>query len=645
MLRRHSFCLLLPSLLFLLLTSPARSANSATCPYDLDSASHLISPACYANASAASAATNCCWYVYTAYTFAAVRHANHSGAAFLPPAVASACSASFAAVLVSRGLVNASLLSSTSCDLGSSLLAAAGRPCQFPTVRDIRSAADFTLASRLCASPTVGDLSPDVGTACPACQNAVISATFALLNATHSKEFVPCGVAATIAVWTPFQPSPPRFASYARCMLQVLENVGGLGTDNLIPSPPPPSAVQAPVSTSSSSSASRSIKVAVGSALAGLVSVAAIVFLAFKIRRSTAVTSNMKDEKEPPPSSTAASPLPTDGLYIFTKSELRAATNGFDDRLFLGEGGSGKVYLGRLPSGQPVAIKRIYREHKVAEFYAEVAILAKLRHGNLATLVGYCFGDQEHALVYEYMAGGNLARALSSGELTWWRRVRVAVDVAQGLAYLHGLPEGAVIHRDVKPTNVLLTDAGLAKLSDFGVSRVVPPGGNHVSTEVVGTLGYVDPESFPAGHVSEATDVYSFGVVLLELVTGMRAVVPTPTGGAESIIHAARASAGWPSDGAGSSVVDPRLGEGWDRATVGAVFELACRCVRPRREERPTMREAAAELAAALADLEARTGGAEEAATSPPQPPPNESPAPPLASTGSTPSSVHAWSI
>ncbi|WOL18027.1 hypothetical protein Cni_G26820 [Canna indica] len=642
MLCRCRFYLLLLAALFL----SAASANT-TCPYDLVSASRMIPAACYANNSD-SVVTNCCWNVYTAYSYAAVRHANLSGAAFLPPATANACSAAFAAVLVRGGLVRASLLSSASCDLGSSLFAAAGGACQFPTVAGIRSTADFSRSSRVCASPAAGDLYSENATdACSACQSAVISATFALLNATRTKEFVPCGLAATIATWSPFQPSPARYTSYAHCMLQVLENVGGLGTDNLIPSPPPPSADQAPVfsssrSSPSHSSASRSIKIALASASAGLVSVAAIIFLAFKIRRPR-VISNTDADKDPPPPS-APAPLPTDGLYIFTKAELKAATNGFDDRLILGKGGAGKVYLGKLPSGQPVAIKRIYRERKIAEFYAEVAILAKLRHRNLTTLVGYCLGQREHTMVYEYMAGGNLARALSSGELTWRRRMQVAVDVSAGLAYLHGHPEGAVVHRDVKPTNVLLTEAGLAKLSDFGVSRVVPPGDGHLSTEVVGTLGYVDPESFPAGHVSEATDVYSFGVVLLELVTGMRAVVPTPTGGVESIVHAARATGGGSSsEWAEPPVVDSRLGEDWDRPTVGAVFDLACRCVRPRKGERPAMQEVAAALAAKLADLEARTVVAADAASSP-TPPRAESPAPPSVSTTSSPS-AHAWSL
>ncbi|KAG0447910.1 hypothetical protein HPP92_028103 [Vanilla planifolia] len=401
-------------------------------------------------------------------------------------------------------------------------------------------------------------------------------------------------------------------------MLQVLQNIGDLGTGNLIPSPPPPPFPPPfPSAYSSVGSSTKSTKIVASSAAAGSVSLLGIVaFVGFLIRR------RMRKRKlfstdiaaiEVIPTSPA---LPTEGLYIFTKAELKQATNGYDDRLLLGSGGAGKVYLGKLPSGHQVAIKRIYREKKLSEFYREVEVLAKLRHRNLTTLVGYCLGERdEHALVYEYMAGGNLARALA-GEvgLPWTRRLHIAAEVAAGLAYLHDFLEGAVVHRDVKPTNILLTEDSTAKLSDFGVSRIVPPEGSHVSTEVRGTLGYVDPESFSVGHVSETADVYSFGVVLLELVTGMKAVVPTPSGGAESIVHAARAAVAATSDVA--VIVDRRLGPSWDRPTIRSTFELARRCVKPYKEERPAMREVLSELRAFVADLEARIDGGTVAALS-----------------------------
>uniref|UniRef100_A0A0E0LIM1 Protein kinase domain-containing protein n=1 Tax=Oryza punctata TaxID=4537 RepID=A0A0E0LIM1_ORYPU len=621
--------------------APAR--GSTACPYDLSTATRMIPRECYANATAGQAATGCCWYVFAAYIFAAADHANRTGDAFLPAEPAAACSDAFAARLLSSGLVSPSLLANNgSCDLTGDpgKLAAGSRPCQLATIADVRAMAPRALpnATRLCAAPGVAR--------------------------------VPCGMAATVAVWSRAPPPLERFRAYALCMLQVLENVNSLGTSDLVPSPPPPPAAEATIQSPrlpSSSSRKNTVAIAVGSASAVVVAVVAVASAAMAIvtirrRRRSTTAGDVSDDE----SVASLPPLPREGLYIFTKSELKQATNGYDEKLLLGTGGAGKVYLGRLPSGQRVAIKKIYRSKKVSEFYAEVAVLAKLRHRNLTTLVGYCLGARRgdhHALVYEYLAGGNLWRALFQGELPWQRRLQVAVDVAEGLAYLHGFREGAVVHRDVKPTNVLLSESGAAKLSDFGVSRIVPEGGTHVSTEVRGTRGYVDPESFSAGHVSEAGDVYSFGVVLLELATGMRAVivhrdikssnilldevhppgellggarlgggdvysfgvvllelatgmravVPTPSGGAESIVHAAHwavGQAGGEAGAAAESMVDKRLGANWDRPTVRAVFALACRCVRPYKHERPAMGEVLAELKAMLADYTARGGGA-----------------------------------
>ncbi|KAG2641121.1 hypothetical protein PVAP13_2KG161816 [Panicum virgatum] len=441
-----------------------------------------------------------------------------------------------------------------------------------------------------------------------------------MLASARTKEFVPCGMAATVAVWSTAPPPLERYSAYALCMLQVLENVNSLGTGDLVPSPPPPAATAtlSPPAPAASSS-KNTVGITAGSAAAGVAVVVCAGFAAMaiaRIRRRRRLTaddseSGAGDSSDDDDSVASLPPLPREGLYIFTKAELMQATNGYDKKFLLGTGGAGKVYLGHLPSGQRVAIKKIYRAKKVSEFYAEVAVLARLRHRNLATLVGYCLGGRggDHALVYEYLAGGNLWRALFQGELPWRRRLEVAGDVAEGLAYLHGLRDGAVVHRDVKPTNVLLSESGTAKLSDFGVSRVVPAGGTHVSTEVRGTRGYVDPESFSAGHVSEAADVYSFGVVLLELATGMRAVVLTPSGGAESIVQAAHwavTEAGGEPGPAAEAMVDRRLGPAWDRATVRAVFALACRCVRPYKHERPEIAEVLGLLKGMLADYSAR---------------------------------------
>ncbi|CAN6213564.1 unnamed protein product [Urochloa humidicola] len=617
--------LCLAAFLLLALAPPPAAAGAAmaaasdaplSCPYDLTTAARMIPRECHANATTSPGATGCCWYVFAAYIFAAADHANLTGEAFLPPGLAAACSDAFAAALLAGGLVSRPLLAADgSCDLTGDKLAAGSRPCQLASVAAVRNLAPAALpnATRLCAGGNQGGGVGPGTPGCSACRNAVIATTYEMLAAAKTKEFVPCGMAATVAVWSASPPKLERFNAYALCMLQVLENVNSLGTGDLVPSPPPAAVT---LSSPPALAASRSFSsrkntvgpVAAGTAAAVVAAVVCFSLAAFlltrtRLRRQRAAEDGADDESDEDAAAVTSLPaLPREGLYIFTKAELMQATNGYDKKLLLGTGGAGKVYLGHLPSGQCVAIKRIYRAKKVSEFYAEVAVLAKLRHRNLTTLLGYCLaGRDHHALVYEYMAGGNLWRALFQDReiLPWRRRLQIAADIAEGLAYLHGFPGGAVVHRDVKPANILLADGGAAaKLSDFGVSRVVPEGGSHLSTEVRGTRGYVDPESFAAGHVSEAADVYGFGVVLLELATGMRAVVPTPSGGAESIVQAAHwavAEAGGGADAA-DAMVDRRLGPRWDRPTVRGVFALACRCVRPYKHERPEIGEVLALL-------------------------------------------------
>ncbi|KAK1284383.1 hypothetical protein QJS10_CPB21g01763 [Acorus calamus] len=237
-------------LLFFSSTSSASTTNSSSaataCPYDIDHASTMIPPACYANYTAADAAvappTNCCWFVFAAYIYAAIRYSNATGEAFLPDPAASACSSALVTTLIRRGLaVPSLLLSGDRCNISSSGLAAgAGKlPCLYPTITALRSAVNLSSAVRSCSSPGVPDLLSD-GRSCKSCQNSVIAATITLLGVTNSKEFVPCGMATTIGVWSTAAPDIRRFRSYALCMVQVLENVGTLGTGDLIPSPPPP---------------------------------------------------------------------------------------------------------------------------------------------------------------------------------------------------------------------------------------------------------------------------------------------------------------------------------------------------------------------------------------------------------------------
>ncbi|XP_078446677.1 uncharacterized protein LOC144715604 [Wolffia australiana] len=563
------------------------AVGAAICPYDFESAARIIPAGCAANATAP--ATGCCWYVFASFLYAAIRHANRTGAAFLPEPTARACTTALSDRLVRRGLVPSVILSGDRCNLAGDPVkfAAGSRPCQFRRLSDLISAVDLSNATRYCARAPF-DLTRDQP-ACVDCQDAVVAATFALFDATRSREIVPCGMAATMGIWASSVPDPARFTSYVLCLVQILENVGNLGAASFVPSPPP-------------SSSHRTTKIAAGSAAVILVLSAAffLVLCLVRRRRMTGGPDGMTTDMDL--TSAIQRPLPTAGLYVFSKAELRRATGGFHVRNLLGEGGAGKVYLGVLPSGQHVAVKRIHRKKKkLGEFYREVEVISKLRHRRLATLVGYCLQPNNHALVYEYMPGGNLAAALRRGQLTWWRRLQIAADVAEGLAYLHQLHDGCVVHRDVKPNNVLLADDGRGKLSDFGVAKVVPPELTHVSTGVKGTRGYVDPEYFADGHVSVAADVYSFGVMLLQVISGSRAVVETPSGGQESIVQAVRGGGG------AAGIVDRRLAAEFadcGGSSFEEVFALAARCVMPEKSRRPKMADVLAELRRVLAELE-----------------------------------------
>ncbi|GJV74790.1 serine/threonine-protein kinase PCRK1 [Tanacetum coccineum] len=222
----------------------------------------------------------------------------------------------------------------------------------------------------------------------------------------------------------------------------------------------------------------------------------------------------------------------------FTFSELKSATRNFSRALMIGEGGFGCVYRAMLKttdgSGKKIdtAVKQLGRRglqgHK--EWITEVNVLGFVDHPNLVKLVGYCAEDDERGiqrlLVYEYMPNRSVQDHLSSKAqtpLTWSTRLKIAQDAARGLAYLHEEMEFQIIFRDFKSSNILLDENWNAKLSDFGLARLGPSEGlSHVSTAVVGTVGYAAPEYMQTGRLTYKSDVWSYGVFLYELITGRR---------------------------------------------------------------------------------------------------------------------------
>nr|KYP76009.1 putative receptor protein kinase TMK1 [Cajanus cajan] len=222
------------------------------------------------------------------------------------------------------------------------------------------------------------------------------------------------------------------------------------------------------------------------------------------------------------------------GNMVISIQVLRNVTDNFSEKNILGQGGFGTVYKGELHDGTKIAVKRMecgaISGKGTTEFKSEIAVLTKVRHRHLVSLLGYCLDGNEKLLVYEYMPQGTLSKHLFNWmeeglkPLEWNRRLTIALDVARAVEYLHSLAHQSFIHRDLKPSNILLGDDMRAKVSDFGLVRLAPEGKASIETRIAGTFGYLAPEYAVTGRVTTKVDVFSFGVILMELITGRRAL-------------------------------------------------------------------------------------------------------------------------
>ncbi|XP_022772636.1 inactive protein kinase SELMODRAFT_444075-like isoform X2 [Durio zibethinus] len=230
----------------------------------------------------------------------------------------------------------------------------------------------------------------------------------------------------------------------------------------------------------------------------------------------------------------------------FSLRELKQATLGFSPENLIGEGGCSNVYKGYLPGGKPVAVK-ILKSYKEAwsDFSLEVDIISSLKHKHITPLIGVCVEEDHLISVYDFFPRGSLEEILHGQSkksiLPWGVRLEVATAIAEALNYLHNECSPPVIHRDVKSSNVLLSDDFQPQLSDFGLAIWGPMDSTYtIESNVVGTFGYVAPEYFMEGRVSDKIDVYSFGVVLLELLSGRRPISSKALEGQESLTQWAR---------------------------------------------------------------------------------------------------------
>ncbi|KAM3699578.1 hypothetical protein ACB098_05G035800 [Castanea mollissima] len=278
----------------------------------------------------------------------------------------------------------------------------------------------------------------------------------------------------------------------------------------------------------------------------------------------------------------------------FSYADLVRITNNFET--VLGKGGSGQVYLGCIDDTQ-VAVKvlSLSSVQGYQQFQAEVKLLMRVHHRNLTTLVGYCYEGTSMGLVYEYMANGDLEAHLSGKNtniLGWEARLNIAMEAAQGLEYLHNGCKPPIIHRDVKTTNILLNENFNAKLADFGLSKIFPTDGTHVSMlSVAGTLGYLDPEYSISYRLTEKSDVYSFGVVLLEIITS-RPVIER----SYENTHISQWVRMMLDKGDIQNIVDPRLGGDFNVNSAWKAVEIAMACVSTTSSNRPPMSEVVVRL-------------------------------------------------
>ncbi|CAN5965854.1 unnamed protein product [Sphagnum jensenii] len=297
------------------------------------------------------------------------------------------------------------------------------------------------------------------------------------------------------------------------------------------------------------------------------------------------------------------------GAKPYSLDEVIVATNNF--KTMIGKGGFGNVYYGKLEDGQEVAIKEldVKSTQGPSEFFNEVDILSRVSHRNLVSLIGYCHEDDRKMLIYEYMHNGTLRdhlygdlSTLTIEQLDWKTRMNIALNAAQGLEYLHSGSNQSIIHRDVKSNNILLSsNMEIAKVADFGLSRLIYGKDDitHVTTNVKGTAGYLDPEYFTTQYLSPKSDVYGFGVVLLEIISGRMPIDPTlPNPNAWNLCEWVRSNL---QVGNIDKILDPIVKASNPQLDgLWKVAEIAIQCVEPKSIHRPTMTKVVEELRAAL---------------------------------------------
>ncbi|KAM5570101.1 PTI1-like tyrosine-protein kinase 3 [Rosa sericea] len=293
----------------------------------------------------------------------------------------------------------------------------------------------------------------------------------------------------------------------------------------------------------------------------------------------------------------AAPPIEVPPLSL---EELKEKTDNFGSKSLIGEGSYGRVYYASMDDGKAVAVKKLdvaSEPESNVEFLTQVSMVSRLRHDNLVELLGYCVEGSLRVLAYEFATMGSLHDILHGRKgvqgaqpgptLDWMQRVRIAVDAARGLEYLHEKVQPPIIHRDIRSSNVLLFEDFKAKIADFNLSNQAPDMAARLhSTRVLGTFGYHAPEYAMTGQLTQKSDVYSFGVVLLELLTGRKPVDHTMPRGQQSLVTWATPRL---SEDKVKQCVDPKLKGEYPPKGVAKLAAVAALCVQYEAEFRPNM--------------------------------------------------------
>ncbi|CBI18962.3 unnamed protein product, partial [Vitis vinifera] len=278
---------------------------------------------------------------------------------------------------------------------------------------------------------------------------------------------------------------------------------------------------------------------------------------------------------------------------LFKFQELFSATSNFMPENLIGKGGSSRVYRGCLSDGKELAVKILKQSDDILkEFLLEIEIISTLHHKNIISLLGFCFENNNLLLVYDFLSRGSLEENLYGNKkdlfaFGWSERYKVAVGVAEALDYLHCGSAQAVIHGDVKSSNILLADDFEPQLSDFGLAKWASTSSSHITcSDVAGTFGYMAPEYFMYGKVNEKIDVYAFGVVLLELLSGRKPISSDYPKGQESLVMWAKPIL---YGGKVSELLDPSLGSNYDSSQMERMVWAAILCIRRAPRARPQM--------------------------------------------------------